>query len=189
MHSRQNVTVKRVADGGFKPAEHPARTIQTCVVSCQRDSGAILRHHAQCVIASEQPDPAQSEILFDDLEGVTALSNDVSRPFDQVSIHILTFYLSADCGFTTLAPDRSGKKTAQKKWPVFCNLLIEHQCVPHCTGRCEEILARCNRGGIFPRARGVNLCRVSYFPRFLRLQRVLLHTLRQDKFRSLMTPL
>ncbi len=48
------------------------------------------------------------------------------------------------CRLATLGPDRSWKETAQKKWPVFCNLLIKHQCVPHCIGRCEEILAGCN---------------------------------------------
>ena len=71
---------------------------------------------------------------------------------------------------------------AQKKWPVFCNLLIKHQCVPHCIGRCEEILAGCNRSGMVPSARGLDLRRVSYFPAFLRLQRVLLHTLRKMSF-------
>jgi hypothetical protein len=133
-------------------------------------------------MASEQSDPAQGNILLDNLEAITVLSNYVSHPFDQVSAHILTFYLFANCGFATLTPDRSGKETAQKKWPVFCNLLIKHQCVPHRTGRCEEILARRNRDGIFPSAKGVNLRRVSYFPRFLRLQRVLLHTLRKISF-------
>ena len=41
-HGGQNVTVKRVADCGFKTAEYPAKTIQVRVVSCQRDSGAAL---------------------------------------------------------------------------------------------------------------------------------------------------
>jgi hypothetical protein len=163
--------MKRVTDRGFKAGEQQSGTIRTRVTSCQRDSGAILRHHAQCVIASEQPDPAEGEILFDDLEGISALSNYMSHPFDQVSAHILTFYLSANCGLATPSLDRSRKETAQKKWPVFCYLLIKHQCVPHCTRRCVEILARRNRGGILPRARGINLHRVSYFPRFLRLQR------------------
>ena len=62
--------MKRVADRGFKAGEQPARTIRTCVVSCQRDSGAILDYHAQCVIASEKSYPAQGEILFDNLERI-----------------------------------------------------------------------------------------------------------------------
>ena len=136
--------VKRVADGGFKATEQPAGTIRTCVVSCQRDSGAILRHHAQCVIASEKPYPAQGEILFDNLERITMPSNYASHSFEQVSAHVSTFYVASNFRLATLSSDRSRKETAQKKWPVFCNLLIKHQCIPHCIGRCEEILAGCN---------------------------------------------
>ena len=151
-------------------------------MSCQRDSGAILRHHAQCVIASEKSYPAQGEILFDNLERIILPSNYASRSFEQVSAHVSTFYLSANCGLATLTPDRSGKETAQKKWPVFCNLLIKHQCFPNCISRREEILICRNRSGMFPRATGVDSCCLSYFPAFLRLQRVLLHTLPKMSF-------
>ena len=111
--------VERVADRGFNATEQPARTIRTCIVSCQRDSGAILRQDAQCVIASEEPYPAQSEILFDDLEGIIVPSDYVSHSFDQVSAHVSTFYFAANFRLATLSSDRSRKETAQKKWPVF----------------------------------------------------------------------
>ena len=136
--------MKRVADRGFKAGEQPAGTIRTRVVSCQRDSGAILREDVQCVIASEQPYPAQGEILFDNLERIILPSNYASHSFEQVSAHVSTFYVASNFRLATLSSDRSWKEMAQNKWPVFRNLLIKHQCVPHCIGRCEEILAGCD---------------------------------------------
>jgi len=105
--------VKRVADGGFEAAEQPARPIRTCVVSGHRDSGAILRLHAQCVIASEQPYPAQGEILFDNLERIILPSNYASHSFEQVSAHVLTFYVASDFRLAPLSSDGSRNETAQ----------------------------------------------------------------------------
>ena len=74
--------MKRVTDSGFKAGEQPSGTIRTRVVSCQRDSGVILGHHAQCVIASEKSYPAQGEILFDNLERIILPSNYASHSFE-----------------------------------------------------------------------------------------------------------
>ena len=113
-------------------------------MSCQRDSGAILREDVQCVITSEQPYPAQGEILFDNLERIILPSNYASHSFEQVSADVSTFYVASNFRLATLSSDRSWKEMAQNKWRVFRNLLIKHQCVPHCIGRCEEILAGCD---------------------------------------------
>ena len=136
--------MKRVTDSGFKAGEQPSGTIRTRVVSCQRDSGAILRHHAQCVIASEKSYPAQGEILFDNLERIILPSNYASHSFEQVSADVSTFYVASNFRLATVGANRTRKEMAQNKWPVFRNLLIKYQCVPHCTGRCEEILAGCD---------------------------------------------
>jgi hypothetical protein len=75
-------------------------------------------------------------------------------------------------------------QAAQKKSPGFCDLLIKHQCIPDCISWCKEILVGGDRSEVFPGTRALVLGRVSYFPAFLRVQRVLLHTLPKDQSRS-----
>jgi len=162
--------MKRVADRGFKAGEQPSGTIRTRVTSCQRDSGAILREHVQCVIASEQPYPAQGEILFDNLERIILPSNYASHSFEQVSAHVSTFYVASNFRLATLGANRTWKEMAQKKWPVFCNLLIKDQCVPYCIGRFEEILAGCNRSGVVLPARQLAFYGWFHSPAVIRLQ-------------------
>jgi len=72
---------------------------------------------------------------------------------------------------------------------IFCNLLIKHQCVLHCTGRCEEILDVITEAEN-SREREESICAACRASRdFSGCSEHLLHTLLQDKFRSLMTPL
>ena len=157
-----------MADASFKTTEQPARTIRACVACCQRNLGAILRYCAQCVIASEKLYPAEGEILFDNFERINMPSNDASHSFEQVSARITTFYVASNLRLATLSPDGSWKKTAQKKWPIFCNLLVKHQRVPHSIGRCEEILAGCNGSGVVLTARQLELYGGSHCRAFLR---------------------
>ena len=144
-------------------------------MSCQRDARAILRELAECVLASEEPYPTQGEILFDDLEGIVAPSHHMSHSFYQVSVHIATLHFPANFRLTTLSADWSRKEAAQNEWPRFWNLFEKHQCFPYCVARREEILASCNGSEMFSSARGFNFSR--YFPAFLWVQRILLHTL------------
>src|SRR5215475_4381223 len=99
----------------------------------------------------------------------------VSYSVQQVSAHIATRYFAANFRLETLSPNQSRKEAAQKEWSLSCNLLVKDQCVQYCIARREEILAGCNRSGVFPSTRGFDSCRVACFPKSLRINRMLLH--------------
>ena len=158
-------------------------------MSYQRHPRPILRKLSQRVLTSKEPYPDKSEILFDDLEGIVVPWNYVGHSFDQVSIDIATFYLAAHFRLATLSSDRRRKKAAQNKWPRCCNLLIKHQSVPYCIRRRAEIAAGRNRSRAFASTSGFDVGRWLYFPAFVRMQRILLHSLHRHEVRSFMSAL